>query len=226
MFISGFRYMEAHGIIAGRRSRRVGAGGHGESETLDEPSMTDAGHPALVFLNSVADSGKSRDLNTFSNGSELLQQLRAGGIDVRQDPPATGQLRDLIHLREAAYGVLSAIAAGRKALHEDALALETRLKDVIADAAFAPGARGLPFHPGPMGGLHDILALSILDLLQSDDLARLRECRRCTRLFIDRGRGPGRRWCSMARCGNRSKAEGFRERHRGRMRTAGGPVRQ
>ena len=31
-------------------------------------------------------------------------------------------------------------------------------------------------------------------------------------LFVDRGRGVGRRWCVMRTCGNRAKAEAFRER--------------
>jgi len=56
--------------------------------------------------------------------------------------------------------------------------------------------------------------LSLIDLMQRADLSRLRECKRCTHLFLDHGRGQGRRWCSMARCGNRAKAETFRARQR------------
>lgn len=186
------------------------------TESGDDPAETDAGHPALVFLNTVSDRGKTRDIDTFSTGEALLDQLSRGGIAVSGDPPGAGQLGGLLDLREAAYNVLSAIAAGRRPLREDAITLETAIKASIADASFMPGTRGTLFQPGPMGGLHDALALSILDLLQSPDLDRLKECRQCTRLFIDRGRGPGRRWCSMSRCGNRSKAQAFRSRQRGR----------
>jgi predicted RNA-binding Zn ribbon-like protein len=68
----------------------------------------------------------------------------------------------------------------------------------------------------PSGNSHhrwtDAAALSLEDLLRSDELARVRQCKRCTWLFVDRGRGVGRRWCAMRTCGNRAKAEAFRER--------------
>ena len=175
---------------------------------------TDAGHPALAFLNTVADTGKSRDTNTFADGEALLEQLRLGGLATKGDPPGTGQLRDLLLLREASYSVLSAIAAGRNPAREDALVLEAAIKAAVADATLALGPKGPLFVPGPLGGVHDTLVLGLMDLLQSDDLSRLRECRGCTHLFLDHGRGPGRRWCTMARCGNRAKARGFRDRRR------------
>jgi predicted RNA-binding Zn ribbon-like protein len=177
-------------------------------------SPTEGGHPALVFLNTVSDDGKSRTVDTFDTGEALLEQLRAGDLTTTSDAPLGGQLHAILDLREAAYSVFSAIAAGRRPSREDGLTLETAIKSAIADASFSPGRDGSLFRPGPMGGLYDELVLGILDLLQSGAVSRLRECRRCTHLFIDRGRGPGRRWCSMARCGNRVKAQGFRDRRR------------
>jgi predicted RNA-binding Zn ribbon-like protein len=41
---------------------------------------------------------------------------------------------------------------------------------------------------------------------------RLRTCEACGRVFEDRSRAGKRRWCSMARCGNRSKLAAFRRR--------------
>jgi predicted RNA-binding Zn ribbon-like protein len=43
---------------------------------------------------------------------------------------------------------------------------------------------------------------------------RLRRCEgaHCGRLFVDVSRGRRRRWCSMARCGNRVKVAAFRRR--------------
>lgn len=174
----------------------------------------DAGHPALAFLNTVSDTGKSRQDNSFANGDALLEQLQDAGLWAKVDPPTTGQLHALIQLREAAYSVVSAIAAARSPAREDALELETAIKAAIADASLSPGSPDGLFRAGPMGGLYDILVLSLMDLLQSGDFDRLRECRGCTRLFLDHGRGPGRRWCSMARCGNRAKVRGFRDRRR------------
>jgi predicted RNA-binding Zn ribbon-like protein len=46
--------------------------------------------------------------------------------------------------------------------------------------------------------------------------ARLRTCEQsdCAGLFLDRSRGERRRWCSMARCGNRAKVAAFRKRNK------------
>ncbi len=60
------------------------------------------------------------------------------------------------------------------------------------------------------------VALSAAALLTSPDLARVRECAGradgCGWLFLDTGRGSGRRWCSMDLCGNRSKVRRHHQR--------------
>jgi predicted RNA-binding Zn ribbon-like protein len=47
-----------------------------------------------------------------------------------------------------------------------------------------------------------------------DDFADIRACEgsSCTLMFVDRTRRRGRRWCSMAMCGNRAKQAAHRER--------------
>jgi predicted RNA-binding Zn ribbon-like protein len=175
---------------------------------------TQSGHPFLAFVNTVTDDGKRRERDSFENGAELLAELKAAGLEEAREAPGPGQLRTLRHLREAGYSVLSAIAAGRRPPHEDRLALEAAIKSAMSDATLVFGGARSRWRCGPLGGLHDALALAAEDLLQSADLSRLRECRRCTHLFLDHGRGTGRRWCSMARCGNRAKAQSFRERRR------------
>jgi predicted RNA-binding Zn ribbon-like protein len=49
-----------------------------------------------------------------------------------------------------------------------------------------------------------------------EDFASIRACEghRCTLIFADHSRRQGRRWCSMAMCGNRAKQAA----HRGRLR--------
>ncbi len=176
--------------------------------------QTDAGHPFLAFVNTVTDPGKTRRQDGFASGEELLRALRSGGLTGCEDAPGQGQLAGLRTFREAAYGVLSALAAGRRPPREDGLAVELAIKSALTDAQLSFAGPMPEWRPGPLGGLHDALALSLADLLRSEQVSRLRECRRCTRLFLDHGRGPGRRWCSMARCGNRAKAQGFRDRRR------------
>lgn len=178
---------------------------------------TVSGHPVLEFLNTVSDNGKTRSSNSFDTGEDLVRQLRNGGLAYQGEPPATGQLRGLLQLREAAYAVFSALSADRQPPLEDTLTVEAAIKSALSDARLVPTRDASTlWRAGPLGGLHDTLALSIAGLLQSPSLHRLKECRRCTHLFLDHGRGPGRRWCSMARCGNRSKVQGFRDRQRAR----------
>jgi predicted RNA-binding Zn ribbon-like protein len=183
----------------------------------EAPGRTDgpdgaAGHPFLAFVNTVEDGGKTRRTDAFETGEELRALMAAAGIGDPGHAPGPGRMPDLLILREASYGVLSSVAARRRPGHEDTLVVETAIKNAMQDARLDLSG-GVPlWHPGPLGGLHDRLALSLADLLSAPDIGRLRECRRCTRLFLDHGRGTGRRWCSMSRCGNRAKAEGFRRR--------------
>ena len=59
------------------------------------------------------------------------------------------------------------------------------------------------------------LAEAIGDLVCRADFQYVRRCERCTLWFLDVSRGHGRRWCSMAICGNRAKAANLRARARG-----------
>jgi len=59
------------------------------------------------------------------------------------------------------------------------------------------------------------IALAAAELVAHADPKRLRRCAamECGRWFLDTSKGGRRRWCSMARCGNRSKAARYRRRH-------------
>jgi predicted RNA-binding Zn ribbon-like protein len=62
------------------------------------------------------------------------------------------------------------------------------------------------------------IAQSALELLTSPALDRVRECAGdgCGWLFLDVSKAHRRRWCSMAICGNRAKAQRHRQRQRPR----------
>lgn len=59
------------------------------------------------------------------------------------------------------------------------------------------------------------LALSALSLIRADASARIRICRNCHWLFLDRSRNGSRVWCDMAVCGNRTKARRHYNRRKG-----------
>ena len=71
------------------------------------------GHPALAFLNTVTDDGKTRTQDSFADGAEFLGILEAAGLVPRGLPaPGPGQMTAIKALREAGHAVLSAMAAG------------------------------------------------------------------------------------------------------------------
>ncbi len=55
-------------------------------------------------------------------------------------------------------------------------------------------------------GLEAATAHSVLRLIAMPDPERMKICRNCGWLFIDRSKNKSRAWCDMAVCGNRAKA--------------------
>jgi len=58
------------------------------------------------------------------------------------------------------------------------------------------------------------IAIDAVELFSARCRGLLRRCEldSCGAVFIDPGHGRPRKWCSMERCGNRSKVRAFRER--------------
>lgn len=62
------------------------------------------------------------------------------------------------------------------------------------------------------------IAEAVAHVVCEVDFTRIRACEGpdCSLLFVDHSRGPGRRWCRMTVCGNRSKQASWRGRSRTR----------
>jgi predicted RNA-binding Zn ribbon-like protein len=58
------------------------------------------------------------------------------------------------------------------------------------------------------------IAEAMAELVCDEDFVHIKSCEgpTCTLLFLDRTHGRGRRWCSMAVCGNRTKQAAHRKR--------------
>jgi predicted RNA-binding Zn ribbon-like protein len=58
------------------------------------------------------------------------------------------------------------------------------------------------------------IAREAIEVLTGPLADRLKECASddCPLFFVDGSRSAARRWCSMARCGNRHKIRAFRDR--------------
>lgn len=180
------------------------------------------GHPCLDFLNTFADTGKTRErdkiptwpaVRTWAKRARFLPPPDLRDFLRNQTLDRPMDLLELHRWREAAYGAMLDVLANKTEpptlpiLRERIRAAMDRGSFTLRDGRFAWRPGGTSHHRWT-----DAAALSLEDLLRSDHLARVRQCGRCTWLFVDHGRGVGRRWCIMRTCGNRAKAEAFRGR--------------
>ena len=154
-------------------------------------------------------------------------------------------MRRIIALREAIYHLFSAVAHRRPPEPADVQTLNAELAGalphlqlVVTDGGEAAGdpaatrsrATGLPgFHWAWTGlGEHLVsflwpVARDATELLTSHRLVQVRECAGdpCGWLFIDSSKNASRRWCDMADCGNRAKAQRYRARKKATPQNAG-----
>jgi predicted RNA-binding Zn ribbon-like protein len=138
------------------------------------------------------------------------------------DPLAAELLRRALRLREAIFGIGSAIANDRDPAVDDLDIVRLAVRDAMASGALTRhggGGYGLDFGDAPpAAAVIGPVALSALDMLETADFARLKQCpgrtpdNDCQWLFLDVSKNNSRRWCDMATCGNRTKSH----RHRAR----------
>lgn len=127
---------------------------------------------------------------------------------------------DVIELRES-IDRLFRDAAERGALAVDAYAdMLGRCAAVLSGRDGDVGRPGMPFGaPGSPLALEAGVALSALSLTEPRTLSRIRICRNCRWLFVDRSRNSSRVWCDMTVCGNRTKARRHYRRRTGTEET-------
>ena len=190
-----------------------------------------AGELCLEFTNTVGDHSKTRDVEWLTDWEALLEwAVAAGALDVteshvlrkigRRDPGAAGRsLQSLLNFRNILFRILSALAAGRMPVREDLEGVEIAVLGALRAAHLTQQNQTFGWvirssetsMKTPMARI----VLSMLRLLQGDDLSRLRECQRCSWLFLDRSKSHGRRWCRAEACGNRARvARHYRTRAR------------
>lgn len=119
-----------------------------------------------------------------------------------------------MRLRNALRGLFEALSLGVPApapelsLLNATLAAATYRNEVMArDVNVVTSAQPVA-RIGPLARI----ALDFAAFAPACQAHRLRECARdgCTMVFYDGSRNAARRWCTMSRCGNRSKIQTFR----------------
>jgi predicted RNA-binding Zn ribbon-like protein len=191
---------------------------------------------ALDFANTVGGTHVRPTHDHLRDYADIARfAVLAGGLQpgvakrllqrAERDPRRAAAVYELgITLREAIWGVFSALASGEVPRDED-LAL-------IGDAAAAGAARSrlvydrdgvgwsLPADGDELERPLWEIARSAADLLTSTDRERVKECASatCEWVFLDRSRNHSRRWCDMSDCGNRAKARRFQaKKHAARV---------
>ncbi len=189
-----------------------------------------AGDPSLNFANTVElRKGPEPqeylrqygDVLVFACRIELLEAGQVGRIEKEASSHprlAAAALTRARDLRETVHAVMQAEATGvspardhmtvlhswwRRATHH----AELRRSD---SGAFRPSVR-----VAHVDAVSWAVALAAVELLCSEKVSRLKECRGsdCGWLFLDTSRNRTRSWCSMKACGNRAKAARYYARH-------------
>jgi predicted RNA-binding Zn ribbon-like protein len=133
-------------------------------------------------------------------------RARAGARDVREAVAMREALRTLL-IANNEPGVETAASAAvlDRAARRAGVAIRFGADGRASLRSAAGGVRGA------LGGVLAAAAAATA----SDDWLRLKACRagNCRWAFIDQARNRSRAWCSMDVCGNRRKAQRYRERH-------------
>jgi predicted RNA-binding Zn ribbon-like protein len=155
-------------------------------------------------------------IDELATPAALAVWLRGRGL-LRGGSATKADLTNARRLREA-LRVLLLANNGVSARKEAALTLNRAARRAGLAAQFDPGgtARLEARAGGVDGALGRILAI-VSAAMTDGRWSRLKACRAedCRWAFYDRARNRSRHWCSMAVCGNRTKARAYRRRHAG-----------
>jgi len=181
------------------------------------------GHVVLNFVNTCGGGTKDRDVERLVGWRDALDWATTNGLIYPTDRrlieealPRSGHrpsdlLREITELRANLHAVFSAIAAGRVPLEVDRLQLEHHIVEAMKHSSLNVIGRPACWTVCPEKSgcalMKDRLAIAANELLSQPILSNLRECGACSWLFLDLSRSRSRRWCSMATCGNRAKAQ-------------------
>jgi predicted RNA-binding Zn ribbon-like protein len=180
----------------------------------------DGGHPALELVNTVyGQDGGPVEYDVLATPEDLVTFARRLGLAGEATPPSPQALREALALRQALDAVLRARLAGDAPPARARATVEAAARAALRAGRLAPHGPAMAWTwPGDdaRAPVHRLAQAAVELLTSSDDLAVLHRCAGCCWLFLDRSRGAGRRWCSMADCGTEAKKRRYVQRRRER----------
>ncbi|MER6960367.1 ABATE domain-containing protein [Streptomyces sp. NPDC000618] len=193
----------------------------------DDMWIWDGGRVCLDFTNTLRDRWRATPRETLRNAGDLARWLQEAELLTPDAPPPTAAaaLASGRHLRETVDRAVLAVAAGRLPSSDDiallnrstAEALRPAPQLAVTDGRLEP-LRTTNLATDPAAALA-LVAQDAVELLLSAEIRRVRVCGAdtCALRFLDRSPARNRRWCSMSRCGNRTKVR----LHQARTRQSG-----
>ncbi len=194
-----------------------------------------AGHACLDFLNTTGGGAKSRenerllvyeDLVEWALLSQMItspQRTVLRRLAKASPEDACTSLERAKIFREALHHVFVTQARGEKTEEGPLQAVREEVSRCLLQSELKQEAHGFSRSVDLKAAGFDTILLRIgllaNDLLLSDDLRLVKNCDRCSWLYLDRSKGRRRRWCSMRACGNRAKVQRFAKRQRAEARS-------
>jgi predicted RNA-binding Zn ribbon-like protein len=165
------------------------------------------------FVNTYDVESKTDDLAT---SAQLRDWLTERGLLIGHGSVTDADLAAALEAREAIRALLVANAGGPEApAAAESLGRAAARARLVLRFDPAGGATLEPDAPGVDGALGRLLS-AIYVAMEEGTWRRLKACRRdtCRWAFYDHSKNRSRSWCAMSVCGNRVKAQTFRERQR------------
>jgi len=173
------------------------------------------GRLSLSFAGTLGDRGSVRTerIDTPQALARWLTEAKIARASISITPRA---YQRALQLREAIARATSSLIAKKKPSSDDV----TLINDIAkgATSRIALDAATLTIVDAvrdPIAAALGRIARDAIELLGSvDERSRLRRCSlaTCASIFLTPAGRRERRWCSMARCGNRAKVSAFRDR--------------
>jgi predicted RNA-binding Zn ribbon-like protein len=180
----------------------------------------DGGHPALDLVNTIyGQVGGPVEHDVLATPEDLVTFARRVGVADDGAPSSAEALRAAVALRDALDALLRAhLDTEASAPPAASAAVEAAARAAQDAARLVPGYAWAWDGADPLAPVHRLTHAAV-QLLTGEDLGRLHCCAACCWLFLDRSRGTGRRWCSMADCGTEAKKRRYVQRRRERRQT-------
>lgn len=168
----------------------------------------DGGRPSLDLLNTVRDRPR-RARETLCGPADLAAWLHEARLLDDDTDPGEENLNTARTLRAAIDALTFPSGHPREAVRRAVVVVNAEAAHAPLGPRLAVDRDGRPMVVPPRPSVQAALgkiALDAIELLGGDDLLRVCAASECGIRFVDRSPSGNRQWCSMRRCGNRTKA--------------------